>query len=250
MSDFKDYFSTQAPEYAEYRPTYPSSLIDFLVHISPAQKLAWDAGCGSGQLSTLLGDKFERVIATDASQTQISNAVPHPHVEYICTTENTRIPRNSVDLAVAAQAAHWFNLPLYYQEVNRVLGPGGVIALITYGLMSVNKNIDAIIKPFYSKTLASYWPPERHYVEEGYRSLPFPFDEISAPQMEICHHWSLMQLFGYIHTWSAVNALVKTTGEKKMEELYQDIAKAWGPADKLYPIRWPLSMRCGHLLIT
>ena len=49
--DFKDHFSEVAAAYAAHRPTYPPALVDLLARLAPARRLAWDAGCGSGQLS-------------------------------------------------------------------------------------------------------------------------------------------------------------------------------------------------------
>src|ERR1700752_4454868 len=58
-SDFKDHFSHIATDYATHRPTYPTALVALLARLAPARRLAWDAGCGSGQLSVLLADRFE-----------------------------------------------------------------------------------------------------------------------------------------------------------------------------------------------
>ena len=40
----------------------------------------------------------------------------------------------SVQLITACQAAHWFDLPQFFQEVDRVLIPHGVLALMGYVL--------------------------------------------------------------------------------------------------------------------
>ena len=48
MKDFKDLFSTQASDYARFRPKYPPSLYDYLAGIAPARGLAWDVGTGNG----------------------------------------------------------------------------------------------------------------------------------------------------------------------------------------------------------
>src|SRR2546430_11413070 len=56
--------------------------------LSPARRLAWDSGCGSGQLSVLLAGRFARVVATDASREQIALAAVHPKVEYQCASRS------------------------------------------------------------------------------------------------------------------------------------------------------------------
>jgi 2-polyprenyl-3-methyl-5-hydroxy-6-metoxy-1,4-benzoquinol methylase len=82
MSEFKDHFSTRSAEYAAYRPTYPRALVDFLADAAPGTELALDCGCGTGQLSVLLAERFARVVATDASAKQIENAEPRQNLEY------------------------------------------------------------------------------------------------------------------------------------------------------------------------
>ncbi len=170
---FKDHFSATAAAYAAYRPIYPTALADFLAEIAPRSHLAWDAGCGSGQLSVLLADRFARVMATDASAEQIAHATPRPHVAYVVArAEACALAVGTVDVAVAAQAAHWLDLPAYYAEVRRVGRPGGVVALVTYGLVRVDHVVDPVIDHFYSQVLGSYWPPERRSARPASRCGP------------------------------------------------------------------------------
>src|SRR5207249_9253395 len=191
MRRFQDHFSDVAAAYAAHRPTYPAALVDFLAESAPRRDLAWDAGCGSGQLSVLLADRFARVIATDASTEQIVHATPHPNVAYVVArAEAAVLGHRTADVAVAAQAAHWFDLPAYYAEVRRVGRLGGVVALVTYGLVRVDHVVDPVIDRFYSQVLGSFWPPARRHVDDGYRSLPFPFAEIGVPGIEMRASWT------------------------------------------------------------
>ena len=247
---FKDHFSTMAAAYAAHRPSYPPELIEHLARVAPARRLAWDAGCGSGQLSVLLARRFERVWATDASQEQIARATLNPKVAYSCApARSSGLPDGVVDLATAAQAAHWFDLPSYYAEVRRVARPGGIVALISYGVMSVDADVDAIIRPFYHDVLGSHWPPERRYVDEAYRSMAFPFEEITDPgsPLEIRLEWRLEELLGYVGTWSAVWALTRAEGQRPLEAFHQALAHAWGPAERIRAVRWPLALRVGRV---
>ncbi|MDQ3812019.1 MAG: class I SAM-dependent methyltransferase [Chloroflexota bacterium] len=245
---FKDHFSAGATGYAVHRPIYPVALVDFLARVAPRRGLAWDCGCGSGQLSVRLADYFERVIATDASGEQIAKATPHPNVEYRCVpAEASGLADAVVDLAVAAQAVHWFDLAAYYAEVRRVARPGAIVALITYGIMTVDDDIDPVIRRFYAEVLEPYWPPERRHVEDGYRSLLFPFDEIDAPRLEIGASWGLADVVGYVETWSAVRAMEQVEGRARIEAFRGELARAWDRGEAVRPICWPLSLRVGRL---
>jgi SAM-dependent methyltransferase len=247
-SPFPDHFSSIASSYARHRPRYPAALVEFLANITPARELAWDCGCGSGQLSVGLASRFDRVIATDASAEQLAKATPHRQVEYRCATaEKSGLPDRVVDAAIAAQAAHWFDLPAWHREVRRVSKPGAIVAAITYGNVVMEGEVGAIVGRFYREVTEPYWSPERKLVDEGYRSMPFPFEEIEAPALEMSASWNLADFTGYVRTWSGVQGLEKAEGRAPIETFEADLGRAWGPADARRPVRWPLSMRVGRL---
>lgn len=145
-----NYFLESGDTYQARRPTYPTALMDKLVEYCTHTSHALDVGCGTGQLSVLLANYFDRVTATDPSQAQISNAVKHDSIDYQCeSAEQISCANHSVDLVTVAQAAHWFNLDEFYDEAVRVLRPGGVIALITYGVPNISGPMEALFKQFY-----------------------------------------------------------------------------------------------------
>jgi SAM-dependent methyltransferase len=247
-SGFHDHFSQVATGYAAHRPTYPAAVVDLLAELAPRRDLAWDCGCGSGQLSVLLAGRFARVIATDASAEQIAKGRPHPRVEYRrAPAEVSGLPDAVVDLAVAAQAAHWFDLSGYYAEVRRVARPAAIVALLTYGTIRVGVDVDPLIERFYHGVLGKYWPPERRHVENGYRSLPFPFDEIPVPLLEMREQWALAAVLGYVDTWSAAWALERAEGRGPLEAFRRDLARVWGPAGTVRAVHWDLTVRVGRL---
>lgn len=249
-ADFKDHFSDVASAYAAHRPTYPPRVVDYLAEQVAHPDVAWDAGCGSGQLSTLLAARFARVIATDPSAAQIGKARPHPGVEYRqSSAEASGLEDGSVDLAVAAQAAHWFDLPRYYAEVRRVVRPGGMVALLAYGVVHVDRDIATIVDRFYWQTLAGFWPQERRIVEDGYRSLPFPFHELETPPFAMTATWSLRELLGYVQTWSAVQEMERTRGGEAYAGFARALGNAWGDPDQRREVRWDLAVRLGRVSV-
>ena len=247
MSAFKDHFSDRAAGYASYRPHYSKELARWLASVAPAKRLAWDAACGSGQLSTLLGDEFEAVVATDLSRQQIEHAEPHPRVEYrVESAEKSSLPDGSVDLVTVAQAVHWLSLGAFYQEARRVGRPGAAIALVAYHIAIIDPAIDAVIDRFYSGDLDGYWPPERKHIESEYRELPFPFERIPSPgRMHLSVSWTVEQMLGYIRTWSAVRALEKAKGPSLTDAFARRLHEAWGTRIRL--VRWPLVILAGRI---
>src|SRR5579872_6065007 len=109
---FKDHFSGHAAQYSQFRPTYPDEFFTWLSSLTPRHDRAWDCGTGNGQAAAGLARHFAEVVATDASEKQIAQTEVHPRVTYrVAAAESSDIESHSVDLALVAQAVHWFDLP-------------------------------------------------------------------------------------------------------------------------------------------
>jgi SAM-dependent methyltransferase len=245
---FQDHFSTRSADYAAYRPTYPRALVDALAGLCQRTEAAHDAGCGTGQLSVLLAERFERVVATDASAQQIEKAERRPNVEYrVAPAEHGGLPDHSVDLVTAAQAAHWFDRPAFYAEARRIGRNGAILALVTYGVIEADAEVGPVIGHFYRNVVGPYWPPDRRHVEEGYRSFEFPFDELVPPALAIEVEWRAAELVGYADTWSAVRHAEKALGYSPIEAFARDLEAAWGDTQVRRVMRFPLSLRVGRI---
>jgi SAM-dependent methyltransferase len=248
VAAFSDHFSALAPAYAAARPTYPAALFDYLASLAPARHHAWDCAAGNGQATVALAAHFARVTATDASAAQLAQAPAHTAITWrVGLAHDSGLDDASVDLVTVAQALHWIDLPPFYDEVRRVLVPDGLLAVWCYGIQWVE---DAAINPrlqeFYESVIGPYWAPERALVETGYRSVPFPFDELAAPEFEMAHDWLLGELLAYIRTWSATAAFVTARGFDPVTPFGESLAPHWGPSDVRRRVRWPLSLRIGR----
>jgi ubiquinone/menaquinone biosynthesis C-methylase UbiE len=244
---FKDHFSGHAASYASSRPGYPRDLVAAVARLPRAHHLALDCGTGNGQAALGLAQYFERVVATDPSTSQLEHATPHPRVEYrVAPAEVSGLPDGSVDLVTAAQAFHWFDFERFFAEVERVLAPGGAVALWTYNLARVDPGVDAQMDHLAHEVAGPYWPPERRWVNEEYRTIPFPFAEVAVGPFVHEEQWNLWQYASYLRTWSATARYIKEKGTDPVEEVWADLLAAWGDPERVRLVAWPIYLRAGY----
>ena len=244
--DFKDHFSDQADSYARFRPTYPDPLFEWLASLAPACGLAWDCATGSGQAARALAAHFGRVVATDASAEQVARADVGGHANLafgVASAETSGLAADSVDLVTVAQALHWFDRERFYREVDRVLRPGGVLAVWTYELALIDPVIDRYVADWYRGGIDPYWPPERALVESGYRGIELPYAEVAVPDFEMVADWSLPELLGYLGSWSAVQRYRVALGRDPVADLARSLGPVWGEPGRPRRVAWPLVVR-------
>lgn len=238
----KDRFSQQSDHYKRYRPGYPAELFQQLATLAPAQLQAWDCGCGTGQASLPCASEFEEVVASDLSWQQLRNARSADNIHYcVASASCSPLAAGGTDLILVAQALHWFDLPRFFAECERVLKPGGILTVLTYNLLSVSPEIDSLIHRLYFDVLGDYWDAERKLVENAYADIEFPFVAEPFADTEMRCEWDADQLLGYLGTWSAVKQYRIATGEDAVSQIAEELKSAWqGAATR--SVRWPL--RC------
>lgn len=246
MPPAPDHFSPQAADYASFRPTYPPAFVAHIASLAPSHDLAWDVGTGNGQAAILLAEHFAHVHATDSSARQLQHAAPHPRVEYAqAPAESSGLADESVDLVTIAQALHWFDPASFHAEVARVLKPAGIVAAWSYGMVSVDPEVDPVIDWFYRERVGRYWPTERMHIETGYRDLAFPYDEVPLGEWRIEAMLSRMQLTGYIGTWSALRHARDAEATDPLLEFVVRLDEVW-PGDEQRAAYWPMIARVGR----
>lgn len=245
---FRDHFSRDSGAYAAFRPRYPDPLFDWLAGAAPATQLAWDCATGTGQAALGLAERFERVIATDASGEQIGAAIPHPRIEYrVARADSSGLEAGTVDLVTIAQALHWLDLESFYDEVRRVARPAGLLAAWTYGSSHVLPGVDEVVDRFYRDTVGPYWPAERVHVERRYADLPFPFPRLAAPEFSIEADLTLDAYVGYLGTWSATRRCIEAGMGDPLPEVRAEMAPAWGEPTQARRVTWPLALLVGRV---
>lgn len=213
-----------AARYAAARPTYPLQLYNFLFDFhgrSPRARwdTALDLGCGTGQATFAL-TPYKRIIGADPSPRMIaqasalladpgaSNAPLPPDVD-VATVHAMKdrvsfvqskaeelgwLEDGSVDMVVAAQAAHWFDWTRLWPEVARIVRPGGSLAIWGYSEFRLANHpsctplIHAYAQGFDPRmSLGPHWErPGRTIVDDHLQPIPDPRDVCEAGTWETC----------------------------------------------------------------
>ena len=246
---FQDHFSNAARAYAESRPHYPDALYEAILAHVPGRRLAWDCATGSGQAAVALAKHFDRVVATDASESQLEHAIEAERVEYrTALAADSGLEDDTVDLVTVAAALHWFAEDSFYDEVRRVVRPGGVLAGWSYAArMSVNDEVDAAILQFGGEVLGPHWPSDMVHNISRYETLPFPFELLDMPELHARATWTRDQLKAFVRTWSGYQRFVASEGRTPDAELDALLDPAWGDDPSPRDIRWPLHFRVGRV---
>ena len=177
---------------------------------------------------------------------QIENAIHHKRISYqVAPAHETSLRAESIDLITVAQALHWFELDRFYTEAERVLKQNGIIAVWTYNLLTISPGIDNIIKSFYFNVVGEFWPPERKFVENGYKNISFPFLKLPSPSFCMSAKWTVAQLLGYLSTWSAVKRYRDSHGNNPVESIEKEITRLWDKGSGVMDVYWPLSVVIG-----
>ncbi len=226
-------------QYQQFRPTYPTSLFQWLADQSAGNDCALDLGCGSGQASRGLEPWFRQVVGADISHEQLL-AAPASQSHYLVSQAH-RLPLAdaSLDLITVAQAYHWFDQTAFQAEAARTLRPGGVLALISYGVCEV-EGLEGMIRDFHDGPLAPWWPAERAQVVAGYPDASLPWPVLPYPGDTITRDWTASDMLGYLDTWSALVQAARA-GEHPLDDFASTLRQAWG--DGLRTVRWPLRVR-------
>ncbi|KAB5522948.1 S-adenosyl-L-methionine-dependent methyltransferase [Coniochaeta sp. 2T2.1] len=203
---FTSFTPSQSQSYAQHRLDYHPHLYNTIKshHSSTSGhfQTILDIGCGPGTAVRSLAPFFEHAIGLDPSEGMIATARSLGGVtstgepirfevssaEELGSNLTPPVGEGTVDLIVAATAAHWFDMPLFWRRTAEVLKPGGTVALWTSGNFRVDPSmpgageIQAILVKL-ETTLDGYMLPGNRLVSDLYRDLSLPWTA-SPPTLE------------------------------------------------------------------
>jgi ubiquinone/menaquinone biosynthesis C-methylase UbiE len=138
-------FGRHSEDYAEYRPGFPASFyqrIGAITRIGESRSL--DLATGPGTIALELAALGSSVVGIDISAEQVATAKRiskerklEDKVHFrVASAEDTGLDANSFDLVTAGQCWHWFESVAAMAEAQRVLRPGGVLAIAHYSYLA------------------------------------------------------------------------------------------------------------------
>lgn len=185
----------------------------------------------------------------------------------------------STSLWKKGQAAHWFDHDRVYQQLDRILKPGGTVAYwgYSYVFLPEHPDISLALQDFGLKTLAGYWEAGREHPEALYDSIPFPsaedsawnrdtfvrhkFDKTSSsayfrlkednkdfPPTEhfpitMTKSMNLDMLRGNLKTWSSVHTYMESHKEEKhIVDTFLGQSAPLLPQTDYFKVCWPLGL--------
>lgn len=130
-------FSSRVDDYVKYRPHYPAGIIDLLADkcgLTPESVIA-DIGSGTGILTKLFLENGNPVVGVEPNR-EMREGGENYLAEFARftsvdgTSEATRLPPQSMDFILAAQAFHWFDQTKTRAEFQRILNQDGWVVLV------------------------------------------------------------------------------------------------------------------------
>eukprot|EP00112_Aurelia_sp_Birch-Aquarium-sp1_P018025 Seg424.1 transcript_id=Seg424.1/GoldUCD/mRNA.D3Y31 product="putative methyltransferase" protein_id=Seg424.1/GoldUCD/D3Y31 len=246
--------------YSKFRPTYPKDLIDFIITYYCKEKinqstkspssLAVDIGCGPGQSTRLFADHFDKVIGFDISEAQMKEAIKnnsHKNVRFLKSGgEVLPLQDASVSLVTCAQSFHWLDQDEFFKEVDRVLIPGGCLALFGYPLNELDPpSCNEIIREHAYKTLKEHWSKQRVMVDNEYKDVQLPYqDNMRRNDFRITNTATISEYMSYMTTWSSYRNFIKQHPNEPILQNVQE--RSVNVCDTVYSLSYKSKRYRGH----
>lgn len=168
-----DLFTGKAEVYANARPSYPDTALEYIATLIPQGATVADIGAGTGKFTALLARYGYETYAVEPNadmRGQLAAALePFPNAKIINgTAEATTLPDHSVDVITCAQALHWFDPDSFRTECRRIGNPGLLVISVynnTPGGSSVSHSKQST-NVFFKNPILREFPNPQYYTRD------------------------------------------------------------------------------------
>lgn len=244
-------FDRLAGGYDQYRPEYPSELLQQLgAHVDagehPDPAVVVDVGAGTGIATRLLRQHLHQrylLIGVEPgagmrSQAEHSTSDSFGIVYIDSTAEELPYDDGVLAAVVAAQAVQWFDRSRFYAEVCRVLRPGGTLAVL-------QNNRDWSTSEFLDRYEALMETHNPNY-SRHYRSFDIVAELREVKELDVdppvIVHWdypvTVDAFIGMAISSSRFQQVIDLIGETRAIELTRELAGGYVCNDGLLRVRY------------
>ena len=130
-------FDGMGKGYAQFRPSYPQTFLDYLYSklLFDENAIIADIGAGTGILTRQLLERGSKVFAVEpntdmrvAAEKELSSFANFVSING--TAEDTTLADDSTNFITVAQAFHWFDEESFKVECKRILKQDGMVVLV------------------------------------------------------------------------------------------------------------------------
>lgn len=93
--------------------------------------------------------------------------------------------------------------------------------------------------------LDSYWNKEAKYVKQKYKTIFFPFKEISVPAFKTTLYWNFHQIWDYMKTWSSVKKYYSENKRDPLDGVKPEVKTLWEDELDKKEVTWNINIRVG-----
>ena len=253
-------FTGLAESYAKHRPSYPAEALamvgDYWSAASGVPRLLADIGGGTGistrammaALADLGGQPWTaRVVEpNDDMRRQADLALADRSDVSVMsgTAEALPFPDGEVGLLMAAQAAHWFDRPRFYDEAQRVLAPGGTLLVLFNNRELYDDPLMAAFESQVETSVEGYWRDHRSWsLMDELRALDWARDI-----REFIHPWvwhlTPEDFTGLMLSRSKMTPFKEVHGEEAAAKAILALAHEFQDADGMVEVQYKTQAAC------
>ncbi|WP_188187153.1 class I SAM-dependent methyltransferase [Nonomuraea sp. SYSU D8015] len=132
-----DLFGGAAPYYARYRADHGDAAIEHLARTFGQDSSVLDLGCGPGTVAIPLARHVREVVAVDPDEEMLAEggrlAADAPNIRWLRGDSTTLRELPPFDHVVMGRSFHWMDRRTVLAELDELLPPDGVVALVGPG---------------------------------------------------------------------------------------------------------------------
>jgi len=240
--------TSEAAKYSAKRPEHPEAIVDNVLAFltkkyNGPMSMALDVGCGTGMSTCNLFGKFDNILGVDLSAAMIEQAkksYPADSVEFkVSGAEKLPVEDCSVQTVLVGRAIHYFDQKTFFQEVDRILVPGGVVAYYSVHFPTVfvenddvkSKQINDIFWEYMDNYLEKYWTRNAFDGQligarnrrDYYVSMKHPFAETEVDEtVSYDREVTIADLGRELDTYSAAVKHREVMGDKAADDMVEE----------------------------